>query len=283
MHIREFIEKNYPEYYSIERYPADKCAPFCKVDGPWGIFSNFGRTPILVGGIPFDCSEKLFQVMKFSDTASRRAVYGAKGQTMKMKAKHHEKVGTVRPDWGEIIVDAMKFCLMQKYAQSEAFRLELERSRGLFIIEDQTTFSKKNPDTYPTFTAQYTDETVPNNSLIVECGDKSRYISYDDIFIQDVDYETYSYVYSFDGEGAITSAIDYVVSEEHPMVYALEGHGEAALPGEFSKQIERENYELTSFSLLNEDTVPEDADCVLIYAPASDISEKERDLHHNYI
>ena len=148
MHVREFIERNYPEYYSIERYPADKCAPFCKVDGPWGIFSNFGRTPILVGGIPFDCSEKLFQVMKFSDTASRRAVYGARGQTMKMKAKHHEKVGTVRPDWGETIVDAMKFCLMQKYAQSEAFRLELERSRGLFIVEDQTTFPKKNPDTW---------------------------------------------------------------------------------------------------------------------------------------
>lgn len=148
MHIREFIEKNYPEYYSIERYPADRCAPFCKVDGPWGIFSNFGWTPILVGGIPFDCSEKLFQVMKFSDTASRRAVYGARGQTMKMKAKHHEKVGTVRSDWGETIVDAMKFCLMQKYAQSEAFRLELERSRGLFIVEDQTTFPKKNPDTW---------------------------------------------------------------------------------------------------------------------------------------
>jgi predicted NAD-dependent protein-ADP-ribosyltransferase YbiA (DUF1768 family) len=67
---------------------------------------------------------------------------------MKMKAKHQEKVGTVRPDWGTIIVDAMKFCLMQKYVQSEAFRKELERSRGLFIVEDQTSFQKKNPDTW---------------------------------------------------------------------------------------------------------------------------------------
>lgn len=148
MHIREFIEKNYPEYYSIDHYPADKCAPFCKVDGPWGIFSNFGRTPLVVDGVSFDCSEKLFQVMKFADMASRKAVFKAKGQTMKMKAKHQEKVGTVRPDWGEIIVDAMKFCLMQKYTQSEAFRTELERSRGLFIVEDQTTFPKKNPDTW---------------------------------------------------------------------------------------------------------------------------------------
>ena len=31
---------------------------------------------------------------------------------------------------------------------------------------------KKNPDVFPTFTAQYTSESVPNNSLIVECGDK---------------------------------------------------------------------------------------------------------------
>ena len=148
MHIREFIEKNYPEYYSIEQYPADKTAPFCKVDAPWGIFSNFGRTPLVVDGVSVDCSEKLFQVMKFADMASRKAVFKAKGQTMKMKAKHQEKVGTVRHDWGEIIVDAMKFCLMQKYTQSEAFRTELERSRGLFIVEDQTTFPKKNPDTW---------------------------------------------------------------------------------------------------------------------------------------
>ena len=148
MHIREFIEKNYPEYYSIEHYPADKTAAFCKVDAPWGIFSNFGRTPLMIDGVAFDCSEKVFQVMKFADPVSRREVYQAKGQTMKMKAKHFEKAGTVRVDWGEIIVDAMKFCLVEKYRQSAEFRHALEESRGLFIVEDQTSFPKKNPDTW---------------------------------------------------------------------------------------------------------------------------------------
>lgn len=38
---------------------------------------------------------------------------------------------------------------------------------------------------------------------------------------------TYSYVYSFDGEGALTSAIDYVISDELPKLYMLESHGEA--------------------------------------------------------
>ena len=149
-------------------------------------------------------------------------------------------------------------------------------------LSDHLTVVKKNPDVYPTFAAQYTDETVSNNSLIVECGSKSRYIAYDDIYLTDVDYTTYSYVYSFDGEGALTSAISYVVSDELPILYKLEGHGEADLPDTMQTQIEKENMEVTSLSLLKEDEVPEDAACVLIYAPESDISEEERDILADY-
>ena len=141
---------------------------------------------------------------------------------------------------------------------------------------------KKNPDVYPTFAAQYTDETVSNNSLVVECGDKSRYISYSDIYLTDIDYTTYSYVYSFDGESALTSAIAYVVSDDLPVIYALEGHGEAELPENVQTQIEKENMELSSFSLLKEDAVPEDASCVLIYAPESDISAEEQEILSEY-
>lgn len=150
-------------------------------------------------------------------------------------------------------------------------------------LSSHITVTKKNPDVYPTFTAQYTDEDVPNNSLIVECGEKSRYISYNDIYLTDVDYTTYSYVYSFDGEGAITSAIDYVISDELPKVYTLEGHGEAELPAEFRTQIEKENMELESFSLLNTDEIPEDANTLLICAPESDISSEEAGLLEDYL
>lgn len=150
-------------------------------------------------------------------------------------------------------------------------------------LSDHITVVKKNPDVYPTFTQTYTSETVANNSLIVECGDKYRYIAYSDIYLTDVDYTTYSYNYSFDGEGAITSAIDYVVSDELPKIYTLQGHGESDLPSEFSSQLEKENYEVESLSLLNIDEVPEDADCLLIYAPTSDISEEEATLLENYV
>lgn len=139
-------------------------------------------------------------------------------------------------------------------------------------LSDHITVEKKNPDIYPTFAEQYTDETVQNNSLVVECGDKYRFIGYDDIYLYETDMYSYSYNASFDGEGAITSAIDYVVSEELPQVYVLEGHGEAELPSVFSEQVEKENMELTTFSLLTVDEIPEEADCVLIYSPSSDIS-----------
>lgn len=142
---------------------------------------------------------------------------------------------------------------------------------------------KKNPDVYPTFAQQYTDETVANNSLVVECGERSRYIGYDDIYVSEADVYSYSYTTSFDGEGAITSAIDYVTTEELPQLYVLEGHGEAELPAVFSDQVEKENMEVNTLSLLTVDEIPEDAACIIIYSPESDISEEEKEMLASYV
>jgi len=150
-------------------------------------------------------------------------------------------------------------------------------------LSDHIKVVKKNPDAFPTFAEQYTSEDVPNNSLIVECGERSRFISYKDIYLQETDLYSYSYNTSFDGEGAITSAIDYVANEDQPRLYLLEGHGEPELPANFSGQLEKENIETAALSLLTVDEIPEDADCIMIYAPASDISEKEKEMLAGYI
>jgi len=150
-------------------------------------------------------------------------------------------------------------------------------------LSDHIKIVKKNPDVFPTFAEQYTDETVKNNSLVVECGKRSRFIGYDDIYLQEPDVYNYSTKKSFDGEGAITSAIDYVTSEKLPQLYVLEGHGEAELPSTFSDQIEKDNIEINKFSLLKVDSVPEEANAVMIYAPTSDISEKEKDMLADYV
>ena len=150
-------------------------------------------------------------------------------------------------------------------------------------LSDHIQVVKKNPDVYPNFAQQYTDETVANNSLVVECGDKSRYIPYDDIYLYEIDYYNYtSYVDSFDGEGAITSAIDYVVSDEQPKIYLLEGHGEAELSSGFSEQLEKDNIVTEQLSLLTVDEIPEDAACLMIYAPSSDISAEEKEMLADY-
>ena len=50
-------------------------------------------------------------------------------------------------------------------------------------LSDHISVVKRNPDVYPAFAEQYTEETVTNNSLVVECGEKNRYIAYDDIYL----------------------------------------------------------------------------------------------------
>ena len=147
MHVRQYIEEFYPEYYSWNEYPTSETVSFCKVDASWGILSNFANTPIVVDGVTFVCAESLFQIMKFTDTEARWEIYSKAGQGLKMCAKHYEKAVGVRHDWGQIIVDVLKFCLIRKYEQNAEFRKELSATGNKFIVEDQTSF-RKPADTY---------------------------------------------------------------------------------------------------------------------------------------
>ncbi len=151
-------------------------------------------------------------------------------------------------------------------------------------LSDNLTVVEKDPDTYPTFAEQYTSETVTNNSLIVVSGSKSRYISYEDMYPYDTSeyYTTGSVSQSFDGESLITSAVDYVVSDELPQVYVLTGHGEASLSDTLTSALEKANIETTEFSLLNEDEISEDCDVILVNSPTSDLSEDELTILEEY-
>lgn len=143
----------------------------------------------------------------------------------------------------------------------------------------------RDPVVYPNFAQQYTSESLYNNSLIVVCGDRSRYISYYDIYVTDYSsyYTTGSVNTEFAGESELTSAIDYVTSDTLPKVYTLTGHGESALPTELETAVEDENLELAELSLLTEESVPEDADALIIYAPQSDLSSEEAESVLTYL
>ena len=151
-------------------------------------------------------------------------------------------------------------------------------------LSDKIRVVKKDPDVFPTFTQQYTDS-FTENSLIVEAGERYRYVDYNDIFV--MDYTSYYYYgtesWSFCGESELTSAIDYVVSENLPKVYLLTGHGESSLSDSFASAVKQQNIETAELSLLTLESVPADTDCILINAPQSDISLDEQSKLLEYL
>ena len=144
MQVHEMIRDYYPNYYSIERYPAADTVCIRKTKDEWGIFSNFASTPIVINGITFDCTERLFHILKLKPDATegiKEMLEVQSGMRMKMHMKHIYKAHPewLHHHWPSMVVDAMKFCLMKKYEQCEAFRKELEHSKGKSIVEDETT------------------------------------------------------------------------------------------------------------------------------------------------
>lgn len=148
-------------------------------------------------------------------------------------------------------------------------------------LSDNITVIRKDPVIYPTFATQFTDADVTDNSIVVVSGDKSKYIAYEEIYLTDYDYSSYyttgnyTSTTSFDGENKLTSAIDYVTSDNLPALYYLTGHGEYTLNETFTSAVSGENMDLSELNLLTNDSVPTDTDCLLILGPTSDISEEE--------
>lgn len=150
MKVRDMIALHHSEYLSEDSYPADKVAAIVGVADEWGIFGNFYKKPakrgkrepmVVLDGVPFDCTERLFQLMKITDKECLQLINSKpcgicfKRQMAKILLEHNQEW---RSDWKDMIMDAMKFCLQKKFEQCEDFRNELQRSKGLYIVEDET-------------------------------------------------------------------------------------------------------------------------------------------------
>lgn len=184
--VAPLIKEYYPEYYQWNEYPADNCIPFDKVKEQWGILGNFAPVPLEVDGVVFVNSEQLFQIMKFTDAEILMSIYQSRGLKIKYTAKIGERLGLRRVDWGQIVVDVMKFCLQTKYDQSEEFRHVLNQTCGKIIVEDQS--KRKTIKTVDTWGAvKVEDKFIGSNllgRLLMELRDngKLEYHLPDDIF-----------------------------------------------------------------------------------------------------
>ena len=141
-----------------------------------------------------------------------------------------------------------------------------------------------DPNYYPTFTQQYTDIALNDNSVIVTNGRSHRVIDYSSMVHYEYDAVSGTATdLAFDAEGLITSAISYVVSDVSPIIYQLTGHGELPVDGFFLDSIKKSNISLKEIDLLTNTRIPDDAQCLLINSPSSDISESEANSIADYI
>lgn len=134
-----------------------------------------------------------------------------------------------------------------------------------------------DPAVNPRFFTQYTDSSISMNSLIVVSEKRSKVLDYNyDIYESTFDYSTYtSTITGYDGEGQITSALDFVLTDDMPKLYVTEGHGEYELSSTFSSALSKENVEYETINLIQYDAVPEDAACLIINAGTKDFSEPD--------
>ena len=145
-------------------------------------------------------------------------------------------------------------------------------------LSDHITVEYVDPTVNPRFHTQYTDSNISVNSLIIVGEKRSKVVDASDVYESTYDYETYtSTTTGYDGEGQITSAIAYVISDSIPKMYITEGHGEYSLSSSFKSGLDKQNTEYTTVNLMDYDEVPEDASCLLINAPTSDFSSDDKD------
>ena len=140
-----------------------------------------------------------------------------------------------------------------------------------------------DPTLHPDFSAQYTSSELTENSLIVESDRRNTLVPYDTIYAYELNYTTYVYDTYFNGEGLLTSAIDFVTSDSLPTAYYLTGHGELTIDDTMSGYISRQNISLEPLSLLSAGEIPADCSCLLIFSPSTDISADDREKIFSYL
>ncbi len=143
---------------------------------------------------------------------------------------------------------------------------------------------KIDPAVYPGYVTQYSESRVASNSVIVRSEKRSQVVYAENLYSVGTSQVTGRAIETaFHAEGLLTSAIGYVVSTDDRVLYMLNANGEAALPDTFLDAVQKNNIEVKTLNLIAEESVPEDADAVLLGATATDYSEEVTGKILNYL
>lgn len=148
---------------------------------------------------------------------------------------------------------------------------------------DHLKISYRDPIAYPSLLTEYEAE---NNSIVVRCTEtgKKRTISLDEIIHHEFDYQTFGYSETtFDADGQLTSAVDYVTKDNTDVVCTTTSHGEAKLGATVTSALEKANLSVKSVSLLQEEKVPDECSLLISYAPTKDLADDELSKMNTYL
>lgn len=150
-----------------------------------------------------------------------------------------------------------------------------------------------DPTARPGFTTKYTESTLSANSVIVESTKRHTVVPFEEIYATEYSEEDiYNYYMTgvkptgtkyFNGEGCLTSAIDYVTSNDLPVLYVTTGHGETAFDATAAADAKAENILVEELALLTTAIIPEDAGAVLLNVPTMDLTEEEIGVLRTYL
>ena len=168
----------------------------------------------------------------------------------------------------------------------------------------------------PKFASDYTEATLSDYSMIVESGRRHTTVEVADMYYytnEFVNQQLYSgnvvpltvaqfqqiYTYCaqyyqiditqyptsmfFKGEALITSALDYVTREYIPHAYLLTGHGEAAPSETLTEMIASTGGAAETLDLKVAQSVPSDANCLILFSPETDLTAHEATLIKDYL
>lgn len=118
--------------------------------------------------------------------------------------------------------------------------------------------------------------------IIVECGEKSKVLSSNDL----VTYDTSTYETISIAEEKLTSSIVSVTSDEIPKVYFLEGYSEFSLSQNMNylnMYLANEINEIDTLEILSVGKVPDDCDTLVITTPSKDFDDIATNAIMDYI
>ena len=175
--------------------------------------------------------------------------------------------------------EPVKLYLIAEAGQEDTTLLQLLERYG--ELSDHLQVETVDPVVHPQFVSGYTKLQINPNSIIVESEKRHRVVDYTEIYtITSEEYLEYYYTYgqyvpdTFEGEDALTGAINYVTTDVLPVVGVLSGHGELPLSESVVHRMETDNLQVETTQILKTG-ISEDCSLLLINSPSSDISQEE--------